>query len=212
MFKILLPNILATNISNFIISENPEFYKNRDNIRYGLEWMLSGMNQIIFVCLLAWPFGLLLETLVTLLTGALLRMFSGGAHFKRYFTCLIFSTVQIFLITFVCVNHINFLSSHSILLSFLLLFSFLINVTKAPVLHKKRHLFNTESLLKLKITAIFIFILCTGVSLFLPHSIMYCVWLALIFQGITLTTLWEKIILFSNDFINKITKKELNLL
>lgn len=204
MFNYFLPNVLATNLSKLVISENPQLKKSKDKIRYGLEWMISGMNQIILVSLLVWPFGFLPETLMALLAGALLRMFSGGAHFKGYYSCLIFSTLQIIFLTFICVQYTSFLLSHRTLFFLLLLMSLLITVIKAPILHKKKHVFNQKNIIKLKLMAVIIFILCTGVSLFLPYSIMYSVWFALILQGITLTTLWEKIILFLDDFINKI--------
>lgn len=205
MIKSFSPNLLATNISKLVVSENPQLIKNQEKIRYGLEWMISGINQIVLVSLIVLPLGIFLESTVTLLSGALLRMFSGGAHFKGYTLCLIFSTLQIIFLTFICVEYTVILSSYNILFLFLLLSSFLITVRKAPVLHKKKHLFNQEGILKLKIVALVTFIICTGVSVLLPQSIMYCVWSALIFQGLTLTNFWEKSVLHLGAFINKIT-------
>lgn len=212
MLKLLMPNTLATNLSNLVIAENPQFKKSKNKIRYGLEWIISGLNQIVIVCLLVWPFGILPETLVALLTGALLRMFSGGSHFTRYYFCLVFSTIQIISLTIICVKYTDFLSSHNKLLLLFLLLSFLITMVKAPVLHKKKHIFNKDSILRLKITAITIYVIFAGVSLFFPYSIMYCIWLPLIFQSITLTVLWEKIVLSTEYFINKITSKGPDLL
>ncbi|MGY3314689.1 accessory gene regulator B [Peribacillus simplex] len=210
MFKHFLPNHLATNISNLVVSENPQLVKNKDKIRYGLEWMISGMNQIVLVSLLVWPLGLLPETIIGLLTGALLRMFSGGAHFKGYCSCLILSTLQIIFITFISVKYTDVLSSYKILFILLLFISFLITAQKAPILHKKKHLFTQKSMLKLKIKAVITFILCTGWSVFLPQTTMYCVWFALISQGLSLTVFWGKSVLILDAFIYKITLKGLH--
>ncbi|MGG4264746.1 hypothetical protein [Peribacillus simplex] len=48
MFKRFLPNFLAANISNPVVSENPQLVKNKDKIRYGLEWMISGDESNCF--------------------------------------------------------------------------------------------------------------------------------------------------------------------
>lgn len=205
MFKIFLPNLLATNISNLVVSENPKFAKNKDEIRYGLEWMISGINQIVFVNLLVWPLGISLEATVALLSGALLRMFSGGAHFKGYYPCLIFSTLQIIFLSLICVWYTEFFTSHKGYFFSLLTISLLIIARKAPVLHKKKHLFDPGKILKLKLMAVMIFILCTGASMLLPQSLMYCVWSSLIFQGLTLTVFWEKSVSFLNTLLIKTT-------
>ncbi|TKH10534.1 hypothetical protein FC678_14495 [Peribacillus simplex] len=210
MFKYFLPNYLATNISNLVVSENPQLVKSKDKIRYGLEWMISGMNQIILVSLLVWPLGILPETTMGLLSGALLRMFSGGAHFKGYYSCLILSTLQIIFLTLICVQYTEVLSFYKIPFILLLLISFLITVQKAPVLHKKKHLFTRKGTLKLKMKAVTTFILCMGLSVFLPQAMMYCVWSALIFQGLTLTDFWGKSVLILDAFIYKITLKGLH--
>ncbi|WP_162604437.1 accessory gene regulator B family protein [Peribacillus frigoritolerans] len=210
MFKHFLPNYLATSISNLVVSENPQLLKSKDKIRYGLEWMISGMNQIVLVSLLVWPLGILPETMMGLFSGALLRMFSGGAHFKGYYSCLILSTLQIICLTLICVQYSEILSSYKIPFFLLLVISFLITVQKAPILHKKKHLFTRKSTLILKMNAVTTFILCMGLSVFLPQTMMYCVWSALIFQGLTLTDFWGKSVLILDAFIYKITLKGLH--
>ncbi|MBT2646446.1 accessory gene regulator B family protein [Bacillus sp. ISL-34] len=210
MFKYFLPNYWATNISNLVISENPQLIKSKEKIRYGLEWMISGMNQIVLVSFLVWPLGILPETMIGLLSGALLRMFSGGAHFKGYYSCLILSMLQIIFLTLICVQYTDILSSYKIPFILLLFISFLITVQKAPILHKKKHLFTRKGTLKLKMRAVTTFILCMVFSVFLPQTMMYCVWSALIFQGLTLTDSWGKCVLILDAFIYKITLKGLH--
>lgn len=205
MFKNFLPNRLAKNISTLVVAENPQFSKRKDEIRYGMEWMISGMNQIIFVILLAWPLGILLECMVVLLSGALLRMFSGGFHFKGYYPCLIFSTFQVVILTLICVQNIDLLSKYKTPIFLLLTISVLIVAHRAPVLHKKKHLFNPKEKLKLKLIAVFIFFICIGISILLPYYLMYCVWLSLILQGFTLTKFWGKCVLFSDNILYRIT-------
>lgn len=205
MFKNFLPNRLATNISTLVVSENPQFSKRKDEIRYGMEWMISGINQILFVVLLSWPLGILVECMVVLLSGALLRMFSGGFHFKGYYPCLIFSTFQIVILTLICVQNIDLLLKSKNIMIFLLIMSFLIVAHRAPALHKKKHLFNRKEKLKLKLVSLCIFLLLVGISISLPYHLMYCVWLSLILQGFTLTKIWGKCVLFTDKVLYKIT-------
>ena len=134
------PNILATKLSNRVVADNPVLLKNKDEIRYGLEWTFSGINQVIFVTLLAFPLQIFPEAMTILVAGAILRMFSGGAHFKNYYLCLVFSTFQILLISIAC----NFLVVYFIkfwpLLMAFLIICLMIVAIKSPVLQKSRHI------------------------------------------------------------------------
>ncbi|AMQ71636.1 MULTISPECIES: accessory gene regulator ArgB-like protein [Bacillus] len=192
----LTPHKLAKKISKHIIHFNPEFRRLQDNIRYGLEWMLATVNQVFIVIILAEFFGYLAQALIVLASGGLFRMISGGSHFKNYNLCLIFSTLQILFITYISIefeSHFTFWTKS--VLKILLVFSFFITFKNSPKLQKKKHLFTPDHKKKLKIGSIGIFSCLLLISLMGDDHHKYGIWMALILQSITLTNIWDKILL-----------------
>ncbi|USK36453.1 accessory gene regulator B family protein (plasmid) [Bacillus sp. F19] len=189
----LLPNRISVNLANLIIVHNPELIDKKDEIRYGLEWIISGLNQVILTVMVALPFGLVLEALFTLLSGAFLRMFSGGAHARGYFKCLLISMFQVLIISFIAASYSSLLEQHIFVLCFMLVFSFGLVYIKAPVLMKKKELFNSNDKLKLRYLSLLTFVICLLIS-FLPEisEFKYCIWLSLIIQSLSLTNTLEK--------------------
>lgn len=208
MNTIFSPNILATKLSKKIVTENPSLLKNSDEIRYGLEWTFSGINQLLFVLILAFPLQVLPEATITLIAGAVLRMFSGGSHFKNYYLCLVFSTFQILFVALFCKYYPEFLTDKLPLLLIFLIISFIITVVRAPVLQKKKHLFSRRATILQKIYSIVTFIILISTSLLLPDPLMFSIWVAIIIQSLTLTFLWEKCIYFTDAFLYKNHKGE----
>lgn len=206
MKNILLPNVLAVNISKVVVRNNPEFMKNSDEIRYGLEWIISGMNQVILVSLTAWHLHILPETMAALAAGALLRMFSGGAHFKNYFICLVFSTFQILVIGYMCRNYYSELVDKWPVILVMLFGSLILTVIKSPFLQKKKELFNSQREKMQKFYAVVIFLMVTFSSFTLAPSIQFSILMALIIQSISLTTTWEKGVNFFDAFLYKISE------
>ncbi|MDI3410346.1 accessory gene regulator B family protein [Bacillus sonorensis] len=69
-------------MSEQIIYYNPDFRSRQDSIRYGLEWMLAAINQILLVFIIACYFDCVIQAMVILSAGGFLRMFSGEATLK----------------------------------------------------------------------------------------------------------------------------------
>ncbi|MGG1630871.1 accessory gene regulator ArgB-like protein [Rossellomorea sp. NRS-1567] len=195
-------------IANTIIIYNPDLNKKKDEIRYGLEWMISGLIQVILTLMVAIPLGVVTEAVVILISGAVLRMFSGGAHAKSYFKCLFLSLFQIIGISLV-VKYTTVLNQYTPVFLFLLFISVMIMFIKAPVLHKKKDMFNSKEKRKLKYLSLFTFGMLFA-SGYLPYlsDFKYCIWLSLILQSFTLTFLWEKILSYGEDFKYKRFIKE----
>lgn len=185
----LLPNTIANTIAEKIIVHDNQFAEQKDEIRYGLEWIISVFNQVLLVTIIAIPLDILPEALVFAFASATLRAFSGGAHFKSYFTCLAFSTLIMILSSLLVVRFFDYWVSIKLFVIPLLILSLLIVLWKAPVLTKKKHFFSPQQLRKQKITSTIIFMALCAISfiLFNDTTLMYCIWFALIIQSLTLT-------------------------
>lgn len=209
MNNILLPNVLAASISKIVVQNNPDFIDNKEEIRYGLEWIISGMNQIILVLIFAWPFNILAETIAALAAGALLRMFSGGAHFKKYSICLAFSTVQILIIGYISKNYYFEVVEHWPIILTILFGSFILTGIKSPFLQKKKHLFNSKRKKMQKKYAIAVFFSLTFICISLNSSVQLSVAMALIIQSVSLTATWEKGVNLFDAFLYKMPERRM---
>jgi len=192
----LLPNTIAKRIANSIVSQNNEFAGQTDEIRYGLEWIISTINFYVLVCIIAIPFGMLAEALVFAVTSSTLRTVSGGAHCKGYYTCLIISTLQVVVSSFFIHYMFSYITSLEVVFFVLLILSFITIVLLAPVLYKKKGCFNTKQKYNLKLVSILLFIAFFLISItFLKdkHS-MYGIWFALIIQSFSLTYTAKRIL------------------
>ncbi|WP_201716368.1 accessory gene regulator ArgB-like protein [Rossellomorea arthrocnemi] len=201
--RILTPNKISIKVANTIIVHHPELNKKKDEIRYGLEWIISGLFQVVLTIIAAIPLGVALEAIVILISGAVLRMFSGGAHARGYFRCLFLSLIQIIGISLV-VKYTTVLDEYTYFCLFLLFISIIIIFIKAPVLHKKKDMFTDKEKRKLKYLSLFTFGTLYAFS-YLPYlsEFQYCIWLSLILQSFTLTFVWEKILSYGENFIYK---------
>ena len=198
--RIHTPNSISTTMADTIIIHNPDLNGKKDDIRYGLEWMISGLIQVILTIMTAIPFGVVSEAIVILISGAALRMFSGGAHAHSYFKCLFLSLFQIIGLSLIVAYTPN-LHEYTYVFLFLIVISCITVFINAPVLHKKRNMFNTKEKRKLKYLSLFTFGML-AVSGYLPFlsDFKYCIWLSLILQSFTLTFLWEKILSYGGNF------------
>jgi accessory gene regulator B len=201
--RLLTPNMISMNITDTIILHNPDLIKKKDEIRYGLEWMISGMNQLILTLAAAIPFGIVTEAFLILFSGAALRMFSGGGHATSYYKCLFISLSQVIALALV-IKHTTVLHHYPAVIIILLICSLFILYVKAPVLHKKKHLFNTKEKRRLKYLSLltFGFLFAVGYMPYLSDFKHY-IWLSLIIQSFTLTNSWEKILSYGENFIYK---------
>lgn len=198
--RLITPNMISLNITKAIVLHNPELTKKKDEIRYGLEWMISGFNQLLLTVAAAIPLGLAAEAFIILISGAALRMFSGGAHAKSYYKCLLISLFQVIGLALL-IEHTTIFHQVPAVLQILLICSVLIIYKEAPVLHKKKDLFNSKEKQKLKNLSLLTFgiLLAAG---YLPYLSEYqhCIWLSLIIQSFTLTGTWEKILSYGEGF------------
>jgi accessory gene regulator B len=201
------PNTISEQLSTYVIAQHPRFKDRKDNIRYGLEWLISGINQVLWVLVLTVPFGLYREALICLISGALLRMFAGGVHFTEYSRCLIFSTLQIIIISTIPVVFEKFIVNVLYVFYVVLPISCLLLIKNAPKLYKKRFYFNSFQINLLKAMSVFIFLFLCIVCFFIKDPrYQFCIFASMHFQIFTITKLGEMAILSLDNWLsNKFT-------
>lgn len=202
------PNIISNEVTNFVIKHAPEYRDNKEYIRYGLEWIISLTIQISVILILSVLFGVFIEATVSLFTGAFLRSFGGGAHFKSYLKCVVYSTILILILS-IATKH--FLALNMIAVLIIYLISMFIYNKKAPVLHKTRALFNDNKKMLFKHISLFFITTLFILTILLPigkSSIISSIWLSVLFQSISLTK-WHHDM---TDWLDKKTTRKVDYL
>ncbi|WP_173918178.1 accessory gene regulator B family protein [Halobacillus sp. Marseille-Q1614] len=196
------PAGVALKLADAVTEAHHEFRSQSDHIRYGLEWVLSGFYQVMAVVLLAFPFQLHKEALVCLITGALLRMASGGVHFASYWWCFAVGTVQILFSSFLAAAfeqqglHIPLVPTFVILAAGLIL-----TAVFAPRLYKTKLLFSHTRLLVFKGVSVALYTLLSilMLSIITDPSLQFVIGMALFYQVFSLTPFGDKTIQFFNS-------------
>ena len=134
-------------------------------LKYSLEIILTDLSKFIILLLFFSLIGKPTFFILTFPFLSLLRLFTGGLHFKTYFGCLSFS-FAFFLIIFFCSIYIH-LDDIDIVL--ILLFSLITIYTVAPIPSKSRPKYNSKKLLKFKSLAILI-VLLSVLIFYLTHK------------------------------------------
>ncbi|WP_369874398.1 accessory gene regulator ArgB-like protein [Alkalicoccobacillus gibsonii] len=205
--KMITPFAVSNQLTEYVVKQVPEYKVRKDTIRYGLEWTISIVIQITLVTIIASLLGILSEALITLLTGAVLRAFGGGAHFKSYTKCVMYSS---FIILFISILAGSFLFLNFIHITLIYIYAMYIYILKAPVLHKTKILFNERKKLKFKVisliflTVLFLLTILIVESSRSNHSLITCLWISVLFQSVSLTNVHHSI----TDWLDiKTTKK-----
>jgi accessory gene regulator B len=187
------PSYLSKKISYQVVHFNPQFQKKQDIIRYGLEWLIGGINQVLLVTLCGAFLNILPEVMICLVGGALLRTFSGGSHFSGYYKCLFISTFQIIAISQLSSNLDGLLSKEWIYY-LCLSYSVLMVWIYAPRLNKKKDLFSQRKKRITKIISIIILLLYVLISEWvLNPSLITALWISVVLQAYSLTNSAHKL-------------------
>lgn len=208
----LSPNKIATQLSDRIVSNTMYSYKEKDHIRYGLEWGISGFYQIALTLFVGSCLNLFLETLLALCTIASLRIFSGGSHFSRFNHCLIASISIIIGIAYSNYYVWEMIGTRTLpILVFTYPILFLIILIKAPVLFKKKGALSQKQVRKMKYTSIIVALSLMFLSLMIPDKFSIIIWQSLCFQILTLTNFVGKLISIINSLLIKGGKRNVEI-
>lgn len=126
-----------------------------DRVKYGLELLYISTTKMVVIFFLSILFGLLKETILTILLFNGLRTFGFGLHAKKSWHCYVSSSLIFILLPFIFVN-IKFSYVQKILISIFSLISFYLY---APADTYKRPLINKEHRKSLKIKTILVCLL-----------------------------------------------------
>jgi len=197
------PNTISHQLANYVAKNNLKYKNEQDQIRYGLEWVISGLYQFLSVVFIGYIFNVISFAIVALFTGALLRMFSGGIHLQKYFKCYLYSTVTILLTAIISRNYGDYLFS-SIIYYSLVVLTFIIFAKNAPKLYKTNELYNDQEKNRFKFLSLALLLFFFLLAEFIIHDQRYifCIWTSIALQAFTLSKIGEKVILY----LDKITK------
>ncbi|SDK21889.1 accessory gene regulator ArgB-like protein [Sediminibacillus albus] len=207
-------NTLSVSLANLVTTYNPNLKQQEDYIRYGLEWILSGLFQTLLILTVSYLLNLTPFSLVSLVTGAIFRMLTGGVHFNTYIKCVYFSSTIIIIVAFVsklyskAFNHWSLYYGNVVLL-------FIIYYLYAPKLYKTKTLFSQKQKERFKLLSILLLIIFFLLTEFLVKDYRYilCIWISIFFQGFSLTNCGEKVILYIDNITKlKWRKKNGNLI
>lgn len=98
---------LSTRVSDYLVRELNYPDEKRDIISYSLDTLFLFVAGYILILTLGWSIGIPGATLCALLSGDILRKFSGGAHFTTPYCCIATSAVTYPLVSWLAVQAVS---------------------------------------------------------------------------------------------------------
>ncbi|KJS21049.1 MAG: accessory gene regulator AgrB [Clostridiaceae bacterium BRH_c20a] len=180
-------------LSNYITKELDYDDDKKEVITYSIEFMFLQLLGFIVILIFGFVFNAVTTTVSAAIFGAILRKFSGGAHFDSRTKCLFFGAVIYTFIGVVSERIYNyaFLNDKTIII---LLFICIIIVFKlAPVDSLAKPIHSKEFKKKLKyISIIFIFITIFLVYNINSIAVKTSITLGIVYQVLTLLPMFNK--------------------
>lgn len=134
-------------------------------LKYSLEIILTDLSKFIILLLFFSLIGKSMFFILTFPFLSLLRILTGGLHFKTYFGCLSFS-FAFFLATLFCSTYVYLDDIHIILI---LLFSLISIYAAAPVPAKGRPKYSSKKIIKFKTLAMLL-VMFSALLFYLTHK------------------------------------------
>lgn len=123
-----------------------------DRVKYGLETIYISITKMVVILSISLIFGLIKETLLTIIFFNGLRTYAYGIHAKKSWQCYISSTTIFVLLPYI----FKFIEFNVIQKILIVMISFLSYILFAPADTHKRPLINKEHRKKLKINTLII--------------------------------------------------------
>ncbi|HBR02726.1 MAG TPA: hypothetical protein DD738_08950 [Ruminiclostridium sp.] len=185
----------AVSLTNSLLKQDIVKEEDREIYVYGFEAMLSTVVNTVIVIAIGIFAGLLSQTLVFLISFAVLRVFCGGYHAKTHFGC-IFTFLVLYGLAMVSAAFIP-LQYAAALSCFIGAVSTLFIFKYAPIEHKNRPILDNEfaSFHRIsRITAVVEFIIVMIISLFFPGLIKFALIIATAMLCVVFIMAFAKII------------------
>ena len=94
-------NLIARKLAH-LLAENAKDSFYEDEIRYGLEIALGALFQLVTIAIIALLLGIAKEVITIVISAALYRRYSGGAHCQAFYRCTLSS-----LVTFILLGYLS---------------------------------------------------------------------------------------------------------
>jgi len=179
---------IATNLSNAIAREFNYDNVKRAKINYGLEAFIGAIIKTLFLPVVFWGFGVFKQSLIALITSAILRYASGGMHLKTFIGCLFVSAAVLvsagMLAKVIIINDYVYY-----ILNFI---SFLIIIVKSPVDPPEKPIKTMQKRYVMKFLSVLILLSLIYISsITTENDVKNSIVLAIYIQTLTLTG-WDK--------------------
>ena len=186
---------LAKRIAKWLVDKS-DYPFNQEEIRYGIEVFLGTVFQIIIILLVAFVIGLAKEVAFCLLSAAIYRRFSGGAHCEKYYRCTVTSLLVFNVLAYIA--HLIDPAYFQLLILIAFITSLLALLFLVPVDNPRNLISNTEQRKTLKLKTSMVLMVLFGGSIgayrLYTHQIALAILLGVLWQTFTLTALGHKFI------------------
>ena len=186
---------LAKRIAEWLVDRS-DYPFNQEEIRYGIEVFLGTVFQIIIILLVAFVIGLAKEVAFCLLSAAIYRRFSGGAHCEKYYRCTVTSLLVFNVLAYIA--HLIDPAYFQLFVLIAFITSLLALLFLVPVDNPRNPISNTEQRKILKLKASMVLVVLFGGSFgayrLNAPQIALAILLGVLWQTFTLTALGHKFI------------------
>lgn len=181
-------SVLSTKISNYLARELNYDEEQKLILAYSVYNILMTIVGFTTILVLAYLLGALYETFFAVVSGGLLRKFSGGKHCSTPFRCIVAGTITYlaigWLVKYIFILNININFIHVLSLCLICL---LIVVKQAPIDSKAKPIISQEFKKKLHLLSVVTVIIFSTVVLFYYRSSLGIAILGgMFFQSLTL--------------------------
>ncbi|MDX9871251.1 MAG: accessory gene regulator B family protein [Clostridia bacterium] len=187
---------LSTKASDYLAKELSFSEEKQQILAYSLDMLFLMIVGYIVLLLIGWLFGIPLAMISTLLSGDVLRKFSGGSHFSTPYRCLLATAVIYTSISWLSVEAFDRWNKEPalvIILIILCLISIFLVSRYAPVDSAAKPIVSPDFRKRLRMSSIMIVLLFSAVAVFMRESyIGLCIAGGITAQSITLLPIFNK--------------------
>lgn len=199
-------NLIAEKLAKYI-AININDINIKEKLRFGIEVFLGTVWQIFLILLLAFLLGIFLEVLFALGIAGTYRIYAGGAHAEKYYTCTLIAMIAFLTLGYLAtIIPPHYYGKSFILILIIALITAYIYV---PVDNPKRIINDTLLIKKLRkkasiILALFLILSIVFYFYFNKPTIAFASLLGILWQSFMLTRTGHLFIGFFDLFFNKL--------
>lgn len=152
--------------------------KDIQKVDYVLRVILSEVSKVLVLLSISIILNVIKPFLFSTMLLILIRPFSGGLHFKKYWKCLLFTMVYYCITIFVKVNWLPVTSGGIFIMSIVVLYAF------SPIASKSRPKLSTSKMKNNKCTSIILVLILACLYYLTKASVNFIIPMSLLFQSV----------------------------